>query len=521
MPITDLLTICQCVRLSKKCEYPGPPTLESTEAPDLAGRLRYLEQLLNVSSTSQAIAPQSPGTNLFSSLQGPSRPFPPSFFLDVDFFASIRSNDLAWSQEPSVQQIASSHLGADHITLCEDYFSTTHRWLPMISRKRLMNELHENSEKVDSCQPLLFLCMKLCNATDPEIRPMESPLYTLTRSLFSAAESAGFVSLRLVQSIILLTVYELSHAIYPAAYLTIGRAARLGALMGLYNKNSPQQLFMPADTWTLREEQRRTWWAIFVLDRYCSSMLLEAYADHLARFISIEKSDLPFSAPEPFSDELLPINDEDWDKGKIEPSEPLYTASFSYVDKVGLFARTCQAAHVLGKVIRHKDTRTFAQDVSSRLQEAQNLHRALSALHLSLEEAWPDDGTPYTPDSSRLSALAICISARFLLYNQYGCNEENGITGREHIALETEMQSISLDGIKILASSVVSRIAQAESRCPLVAQCLYHAATECAWFIREDNEPEMREALRHIVQGLGHLGEQCNLGCTYGWSVYS
>jgi hypothetical protein len=135
----------------------------------------------------------------------------------------------------------------------------------MISRKRLVFELNAQSPD-DACLMLLVLCIKLC-IMDTEHPPKELPLYAVARSLCSAAETGGFVSLRLLQSLVLLAVYELSHAIYPAAFLTLGRAARLGMLMGFHDRKAAQQLFKPAETWTLREEQRRTWWAIFILDR--------------------------------------------------------------------------------------------------------------------------------------------------------------------------------------------------------------------------------------------------------------
>ncbi len=241
-------------------------TPDSPTNPNVVDRLRHLEQLLDVSSNSQTES-ETPVANLFTSIPGPSQPFPPSFFLDVDFFALLNTNALACSRQHFMQLVASDHLGPNRMALCEKFFSTIHVWLPMISRKRLTNQFDDDPAETDTCHPLLLLCMKLC-ATSPESRPTESPLYILVRSLSSAAESSGFVSLRLVQSLVLVTVYELSHAIYPAAYLTIGRAARLGVLVGLCDKKNAQQLFKAAETWSLREEQRRTWWAIFVLDRY-------------------------------------------------------------------------------------------------------------------------------------------------------------------------------------------------------------------------------------------------------------
>ncbi|CAM1502637.1 Fc.00g074130.m01.CDS01 [Cosmosporella sp. VM-42] len=471
----------QCIRLSKTCQYPDPPTTGPTGHPELDDRLRQMEQQLNETraSLSQTQAAITPATSLLSSsIQGPSQSFPQSFFLDVDLFTPLKMSHLAYSEQPSIQQIATSHIGTDHMALCESYFSTTqgtHGWLPMLSRKRLMNELRNNSTEVDSCQALLLLCMKLCSGSDDQ--PRES----------TCTSSNSCYGLRAL------------HAIYPAAYLTIARAARLGALMGLYDRNNPQQLFERPETWTLREEQRRTWWAIFILDR----------------FLSIETSGLPLSAPEPCPDELLPVNDEDWDEGKIVPSEPLYTQSFSYVTTVGMFARTCQAAHILGKVIRHKEARKLSQDVSSTLREAKSLHCALESLYVGIQESGLDGSSWQGIENSRFAGLALCFSARFLLYNQYGCNEIKGIVEREPIALETEMQSISLEGITFLTYFVARLAHMYRFQCPLFAQCYYYAATECAWFIKEDHEPAMLESLRYLVDDLERLGEQWAVGAEY------
>lgn len=79
------------------------------------------------------------------------------------------------------------------------------------------------------------------------------------------------------------------------------------------------------------------------------------------RFIHVEQSSLPFATPEPGLDELLPVNDDDWDNGQIVPSEALYTTAFSSITNVGLFARLCQAAHMLSKVIQHKRAKKHAR----------------------------------------------------------------------------------------------------------------------------------------------------------------
>lgn len=198
-------------------------------------------------------------------LPRPAQEFPLAFFLDSDDLAPRGANAFSWSRQLDIDGIVAEHLEDDRVALCEEYISTVHEWLPMVSRKRLFNELNNNSDDADGCLPILLLCMKAFTTRDGN-RARDSPSYLLARSLCSEVESAGFLSLRLVQSLILLATYEMSHAIYPCAYSTLGRASRLGLLLGLHDRKN-NNLFKGADTWTLREEQRRTWWAIFLLDR--------------------------------------------------------------------------------------------------------------------------------------------------------------------------------------------------------------------------------------------------------------
>ncbi|UPL00842.1 hypothetical protein LCI18_011776 [Fusarium solani-melongenae] len=492
----DLPSCSLCIRLHKLCEYPEgaiPNTIPNIAVDD---RLRHLEQLLNVNSISPPEASISPSLDFFPSIQGPTSSFPLPFFLDNDLFAPFRESALAQSTQSSLPQICSEYLAHDSMESVSTFFSTVHKWLPMISRKRLVFELNAQSPD-DSCLMLLVLCIKLC-ITDTEHQPKDLPLYAVARSLCSAAETGGFVSLRLLQALVLLAVYELSHAIYPAAFLTLGRAARLGMLMGFYDRKDAQQLFKPAETWSLREEQRRTWWAIFILDR----------------FVNIDSS-LPPATPEPCQSELLPVNDIDWDNGTVVPSEPLYTQTFSSVTTVGSFAKTCQAAHMLSKVMHHAKARASSQDITELLPEAQHLHQALSALHLSIEGSASDGTQLQSLEPSIFPALALCCSARLVLYNQYACNEPLGLSTNGPIALETELQKVGLEGIRAIASSTARLVARDTGGCPFVARFLYHAATECAWFIKENHEQVMYDALEDIIGGLRGSSEHWGLASQY------
>jgi hypothetical protein len=73
------------------------------------------------------------------------------------------------------------------------------------------------------------------------------------------------ISIQVLQAGLLLSLYELGHAIYPSAYLPIGACTRYAYALGI-NKDAKTQA---AKVLTLveLEENKRVWWAIIILDR--------------------------------------------------------------------------------------------------------------------------------------------------------------------------------------------------------------------------------------------------------------
>lgn len=245
---------------------------------------------------------------------------------------------------------------------------------------------------------------------------------------------------------------------------------------------------------------------------------------------------MPISVQEPCRDSLLPVNDTDWNEGLISASEPLLTNSFHSTAGLGIFARTCQAAHVLNKVLKHRDHRTHSgQEPEAVLNEALALHDALVSLEASLApqcvflhqpesrrsaqvappRMQPRNGTPTIPASFEVVnvlALSLSASARLLLYKIYSCNEPETGYGLGRTALETEMQGLSLAGIRDLsmrmAPGLAGTIVSGTAASPMLASLSYNVTTECAWLIKEDYDSNMYQALRQIVGGLSRLATE-------------
>lgn len=95
-----------------------------------------------------------------------------------------------------------------------------------------------------------------------------TPEYLAAKRLYAEMEGAGGFSTQVLQSGVLIALHEFGHAVYPAAYLSIGACARYGISSGM-DGTGTSQVKAPYD-WIEAEERKRVWWAVLILDRYVS-----------------------------------------------------------------------------------------------------------------------------------------------------------------------------------------------------------------------------------------------------------
>ncbi|KAL0777395.1 hypothetical protein CaCOL14_006913 [Colletotrichum acutatum] len=204
--------------------------------------------------------------------------FPASAFLDGDrFHTEALLEELYRPNFPIPEAILSLVNESDKIkNSCDEYFKTIHIWFRFISaKKRLEAPFAEN------CKPdivALALAMRL-TTSDPDDN-ICSYLYNQIKGLLDTLVATGVVSLPLLQAMILVTLYEYCHAVYPAAWMSIGLCTRYIELVGVSWATRETAFHGSIDTVALRkptqwfetdeEERRRSWWAVFILDRLMS-----------------------------------------------------------------------------------------------------------------------------------------------------------------------------------------------------------------------------------------------------------
>lgn len=157
-------------------------------------------------------------------------------------------------------------------TIAYTFFDSIHWWMPIISKRgffaHLLNPLSQRRSELS----LLIICMQLY--CEPDLSPGTGTLdvnafYHHAKRLHFEMEASGVLSLRVLQAGILIALYELGQAIYPAAYLTVGSCARYATAIGVDKLRDDETSSSYGNTRTLSEveERRRAWWTILFLDR--------------------------------------------------------------------------------------------------------------------------------------------------------------------------------------------------------------------------------------------------------------
>jgi hypothetical protein len=277
------MTTIATSRMSRSCEY-----LEHTETENsLRRRVQELEELvahladqgfpspysLNASESSNNNTNNN-AISISASLSTSSDPSQHtrllrSFFLDPDIPRLIKLPpflpDLPIPD--NILQELGGQVGI-HQTKSQ-YFSSSHTWMPFISRLRVGRAIDTalQNNKINADLTLLLLSMRLVEEVSTDgLAPEDSPIYITAKQFAATLENAGCYSMLKLQASLLITVYELGHAIFPAAYMSIGYCARQGIMLGFHDQKAPQML-RSARNWQEWEERQRAWWFIVILDR--------------------------------------------------------------------------------------------------------------------------------------------------------------------------------------------------------------------------------------------------------------
>lgn len=119
--------------------------------------------------------------------------------------------------------------------------------MPIVSKKRLTRNMLNPMWEAGPDLALLFLCMKLVISRPQEgLENTYNPIYAAAKRFLALMEAGGMVSLMMLQTYILVALYEMGQSIYPAAWMTVGSSVRYGQLLGVHDPERAPQLLIQA-----------------------------------------------------------------------------------------------------------------------------------------------------------------------------------------------------------------------------------------------------------------------------------
>ncbi|TVY88214.1 hypothetical protein LAWI1_G003897 [Lachnellula willkommii] len=285
--------------------------------------------------------------------------FPPVFYLDWDVFRAcqVEIPQAGLGVPASIAGLIGGPARWEAIS--SQYFSTVHSWLPIVSKKRFQEiALASSAGQIRSDYALLILGMDVVMSTSDEHNP-RTPAYLAFKQLYLKLEIQGIASIQILQAGILIALFELGHAIFPSAAVSVEACVRYGLELGInWGAKFPEK---KPFSWVDIEEQNRVWWAVVILDR----------------FIKIGYQRRQFLIQHPSPNVLLPSDDIAFDEGVMPP------ASLGILDsrsprKLGRFALTAEATRLLGQVLDHIASDDFGTHLHG--EQALLLDNALRAL---------------------------------------------------------------------------------------------------------------------------------------------
>ncbi|KAL2060622.1 hypothetical protein VTL71DRAFT_9263 [Oculimacula yallundae] len=401
---------------------------------------------------------------------------PPSFDSNAFLKSSV---DTAITEKLALATGALS----DVRSVAAKYFESIHLWFPVLSEHNYYEHLPITFTQPCAEYSLLSLSMALIVSipSEKETRETFSSLYMLVKSSIAIVEAANIHSLRVVQSRLLVSLFEVGHAIEPAAFMSLGTTARAAAAIGL-NQALDGYAGTNEETITDSELELRIWWGIVMLDRW----------------YTLERGHGLCATHDLGAPQQLPRDGSIWDQKAFSSNKPLPLSTPSSI-RVGPFARQAQVSHVLDILMMHlrdqKLTKTFDAD------SADQIARTLTAFSALLPEETPQPWPRYC------GAIGMCYSAMMILYNS---RPKTDLSCEFNRSDAPESLKSTLARIRIVSTKFDEKIQQVdrESISPFPPHGLTKAATTRYRLWSETSDHSHLEAADSLLTMVRHFSKR-------------
>ncbi|KFY45916.1 hypothetical protein V495_02761 [Pseudogymnoascus sp. VKM F-4514 (FW-929)] len=389
--------------------------------------------------------------------------------------------------------------GADVGIFCSTYFNTLHEWFPIIPSRDIYDRIATLSTGPSPDFAILVLCIHLITKIDRNSCDCQTMMqyYLTAKRFYALVTSSGRASKELIQSGIILALYEYGNAMADTAYVSVAGPARMALLLG-YDKTLSEERPDGVASYVEAEEQRCIWWCIIIIER-------------VMRMDSMDKQ-LPFITESPTPYSLLPSTS----GAKIHlgvglklPGNPFHDSTPAV--RLKTFALVAQSVYFLDRVIVHINT-TY-EDVNRKSELTAQLDQGIRAFTMSLLEGNYHDRTGHCwPHATCLSAL-LFLARDTLEVRDGSYKYEDSCRGI--LALRSVIR-ITLEGVRSGAYTTQTAV----ELVPIWGlHCLYLAATSLTEFGDQANKQAWEEDLECLHQTLSWFKSKwmlagCYLDCS-------
>ncbi|KAF0327759.1 transcription factor gsfR2 [Colletotrichum asianum] len=362
----------------------------------------------------------------------------------------------------------------DGISVC--YFEGLHQYLPFISRSHFEDSLMFSGVSPPAELSVLLLSMCLVTST-PKLgkrishslsgKPIDlESLYLVTKSLLAQVQSHYPCSLRLVQSKLLVSVYEYADGRPDQAFATLAGCARLAYAARLHQCQPQASLrsvgpistihanYQTTDRHGESQEIFNTWWALVICER---SIFCEVTVDEqpLVTLMPKDDSDLP-----------VEIRCGNWSDVKTQCS----VSSLS-VNNIEGFGRVAQATWLVNKVLMAFKV----SNTTSRLTQLRDLDATSQGFLAQLLQQHPGSG------GIMCEAISITLRMLFKLHDHMLHQIPNDCNDDESVLETWRMQSRAA---LRAATKMVVEIAQAHENASSSAFSFFTIAPSYSYILR-------------------------------------
>ncbi|KAL3492777.1 hypothetical protein BJX62DRAFT_235936 [Aspergillus germanicus] len=404
-----------------------------------------------------------------------------------------------------------------------EFFQLTRSWMSIVIPRRHLAAVLNPLSPSRRPNALLALRMKLCclhvsrrdggdgdgdGSAEAAAAERRTSLYRLIKRFYAEVESTEGLCLRVLQAAVLIAVFEIGEAIYPAAYLTVGACARYGVAMGLDKVNKDRMgggtstTSLGAASWMDVEERRRVWWGVLILDRFLN-------------FASPTRS---LATEDPAFEDFLPVDDDKFYDATANPRDA-DTISQASTYEIGQFRRLAQATYLISQVLVTIRSRPIAPDSHSHNYNYTNT----TGLSIPMETAQLcrtlDALVRANETEATIRNLAFCCQSLvsfsgILLLQEHHWTQMAKATpiqstknAERHIFSETRNALDTLYRIALFLQQGSEMQIFMQGQCTFfLASVVYHALSALVTIGRGDPSAEVRgkiEALRWLLRFLG------------------